>query len=108
MCYYTTRYLVVKVGSDDDNPNLPIQDTGRLIINVSDPMPALGVANTMGVWYHEKLRINRKLGVADLYNPAGYRVSPNAASLQSAIEDFSDDASLADLINGSFVRSFVR
>jgi hypothetical protein len=94
--------LVVKVGPDDDNPNLPIQGTGRLIINVSDPMPPLSnTTNAMGVWMHEKLRINRKLGVADFVNPAGNRVAPGAESLQSAINDFSADASVVDLINGS-------
>ncbi len=89
----------------DDNLHLPIQDTGRLIFNVSDPTPTLSsTTNTMGVWMHEKLRSNRKLGVADFVNPAGNRVAPNAESLQSAINDFSADATLANLINGSSVR----
>jgi hypothetical protein len=97
--------LVVKVGPDDNNLHLPIQDTGRLIINVSDPTPTLSsTTNTMGVWMHEKLRSNRKLGVADFVNPAGNRVSPNAESLQSAINDFSADATLGNLINGSSMR----
>jgi hypothetical protein len=94
--------LVVKVGPDDNNLHLPIQDTGRLIINVSDPTPTLSsTTNTMGVWMHEKLRINRKLGVADFVNPAGTRVAPSAESLQSAINDFSAYANVVDLINGS-------
>ena len=92
----------MKVGPDDDNPNLPIQGTGRLTIDVSDPMPTLSnTTNAMGVWMHEKLRINRKLGVADFVNPAGNRVAPSAESLQSAINDFSAYTNVVDLINGS-------
>ena len=92
----------MKGGPDDDNPNLPIQGTGRLTIDVSDPMPTLSnTTNAMGVWMHEKLRINRKLGVADFVNPAGNRVAPSAASLQSAINDFSAYTNVVDLINGS-------
>ena len=76
-------------------------DTGRLI-DTSDPTPTLtNNSYTMGVWIHEKLRLVRTLGIADLINSAGNRVSPSYESLLSAINDFSNDASVTDLINGS-------
>jgi hypothetical protein len=82
--------------------DLPVvRDAGRLI-TAADPISALSNnTHSLGMWFYEKVRPVRKLGFANLINPAGNRVSPSYESLLSAIDDFSSDASATQFINGT-------
>jgi hypothetical protein len=83
------------------NLRMPVDAFGRNI-NTSDPTTLIN-QNTysLGIWLNEQIRQQRRLGMADLINPAGNRVSPTYESLVSAIDDFSANASITNFVLGS-------
>ncbi len=86
---------------------LPIENLGRNINStaVADVLAANPYA--MGMWLTEQLRLKRSLGLADLVNPAGNRVSATFETLNSAVLDFGADPTITNFINGTSAQSFV-
>jgi ABC-type phosphate transport system substrate-binding protein len=83
------------------NLRMPVDELGRNI-NTSDPTTAINEnAYSLGIWIYEQTRQQRKIGMADLINTAGNRVSPTYESLISAIDDFSTNASITNFVLGS-------
>jgi hypothetical protein len=79
---------------------MPVDSLGRNI-NATDPAVAIGnTTYSVGVWFQEQIRSNRKLAMADLINVAGNRVSPGYQSLVAAIDDFSADPNVTSLLLG--------
>jgi hypothetical protein len=82
------------------NVRMPVDALGRNI-NASDSTAIDQNTYSLGVWVYEQTRQYRRLGVADLINPAGNRVSPTYESVTSAVNDFSADASIFNFVLGS-------
>jgi hypothetical protein len=89
----------VKVGVGT-SVRLPVDGLGRNI-NASDPSTTIfNNTYSMGIWLPEQMRLLRTMGVGDLINPAGNRVSSTYETLLSAIDDFSQQPNVTNFILG--------
>ena len=82
---------------------LPIEAEGRNInsTDIANVLEANPYA--MAMWFTEQIRLTRMLGIADMINPAGNRVSSDYEGLTAAVDDFGADPTITNFILGTVV-----
>lgn len=92
------RHTQVGIGS---NVVFPVEALGHNI-DSQDPTNDL-VDNTyaLGFWIYDQIVLQYGLAMADMVNPAGNRVSPNADTVLSAFNDFSSFPNTTNFVMGN-------